>query len=69
MNQQTRRRNYTKADLVTPKEIDADSSQEILILPPTGANRNYTLWIIVGVIALVIIAGGVILIRRYFKKK
>ena len=60
---------YTKADLVTPKEIDADSSQEILILPPTGANRNYTLWIIVGVIALVIIAGGVILIRRYFKKK
>ena len=60
---------YTKVDLVTPKEIDADSSQEILILPPTGANRNYTLWIIVGVIALVIIAGGVILIRRYFKKK
>ena len=60
---------YTKADLVTPKEIDADSSQEILILPPTGANRNYTLWIIVGVIALAIIAGGVILIRRYFKKK
>ena len=60
---------YTKADLVTPKEIDADSSQEILILPPTGANRNYTLWIIVGVIALVIIAGGVILIRRYLKKK
>ena len=26
---------YTKVDLVTPKEIDADSSQEILILPPT----------------------------------
>ena len=60
---------YTKVDLVTPKEIDADSSQEILILPPTGANRNYTLWIIVGVVALAIIAGGVILIRRYFKKK
>ena len=60
---------YTKVDLVTPKEIDADSSQEILILPPTGANRNYTLWIIVGIVALAIIAGGVILIRRYFKKK
>ena len=60
---------YTKVDLVTPKEIDADSSQEILILPPTGSNRNYTLWIIVGVLALAIIAGGVILIRKYFKKK
>ena len=60
---------YTKVDLVTPKEIDADSSQEILILPPTGSNRNYTLWIIVGIVALAIIAGGVILIRRYFKKK
>lgn len=59
---------YTKVDLVTPKEIDADSSQEILILPPTGANRNYTLWIIVGIIALAIIAGGIVLIRRYFKK-
>ena len=60
---------YTKVDLVTPKEIDADSSQEILILPPTGANRNYTLWIIVGVLALAIIAGGVVLIRKYFKNK
>lgn len=59
---------YTKVDLVTPKEIDADSSQEILILPPTGANRNYTLWIIVGIIALAIIAGGIVLIRKYFKK-
>lgn len=60
---------YTNADLVTPKEIDADSSQEILILPPTGSDRNYTLWIIVGIVALAIIAGGVIIIRRYLKKK
>ena len=59
---------YTKVDLVTPKEIDADSSQEILILPPTGANRNYTLWMIVGIVALAIIAGGIVLIRKYFKK-
>ena len=59
---------YTKVDLVTPKEIDADSSQEILILPPTGANRNYSLWIIVGIVVLAIIAGGIILIRRNFEK-
>ncbi len=60
---------YTNVDRVTPTEIDADSSQEILILPPTGANRNYTLWIIVGIVALAIIAGGIVLIRKYFKKK
>ena len=60
---------YTKVDLVTPKEIDSDSSQEILILPPTGSNRNYTLWIVVGVIALGIVAGGIFAIRRYFKNK
>ena len=59
---------YTKVDLVTPTEIDSDSSQEILILPPTGANRNYTIWIIVGIAALAIIAGGIVLIRKYFKK-
>jgi len=59
---------YTKVDLVTPTEIDADSAQKILILPPTGANRNYALWIIVGIVALVVIAGGVVLIRKYFKK-
>ena len=60
---------YTKIDIVTPTEIDSDSSQELLILPPTGANRNYTLWIIVGVVALLIVAGGVFFIIRYFKKK
>ena len=60
---------YTKVDRVTPTEIDADSSQEILILPPTGSDRNYTLWIIVGIVALAIIAGGIVLIRKYFKKK
>ena len=59
---------YTKVDLVTPTEIDSDSSQRILILPPTGANRNYTLWIIVGIVALAIIAGGIVLIRKYFKR-
>ena len=60
---------YKKTDIVKPTEIDADSSQEILILPPTGANRNYTLWIIVGVVALIVLAGGVFLIRRFLKKQ
>ena len=60
---------YTKADLVTPTEIDADSAQKVLILPPTGANRNYTVWIIVGIMSALIIVIGAVLIKKYFRKK
>ena len=55
---------YTKADLVTPTEIDSDSSQQVLMLPPTGANKDYTLWIITGVIALILLGGAIILIKN-----
>ena len=41
---------YSSSDLVTPSEIDADSAQKIVLLPPTGANRNY-LPIVISVIA------------------
>lgn len=58
----------TKADLVTPAEVDADSSQKIVILPPTGANKNYTLWIIVGTVIAVLIGGSVLLIKRFLNK-
>lgn len=59
---------YTKSDLVTPTEIDADSSQKVLLLPPTGANKNYTLWIVIGITALVLIGGSVITIKKFLKK-
>lgn len=59
----------TKADLVTPAELDADSSQKILILPPTGADRNYTLWITVGIVMAVLIGGSVFLIKKFLNKK
>ena len=42
---------YSSSDLVTPSEIDADSAQKIVLLPPTGANRNY-LPIVIRVIAV-----------------
>ena len=42
---------YSSSDLVTPSEIDADSAQKIVLLPPTGANRNY-LPIVISVIAV-----------------
>ena len=60
---------YTKADLVTPQEPDADSAQKLTILPPTGANRNYTLWIIIGIVVLVIIGGSIFLIKKKVLKK
>ena len=59
---------YTKADLVTPTEIDSDSSQQVLILPPTGANRNYALWIITGILSIILIAGAIILIKKKLLK-
>lgn len=59
---------YSSDDLVTPSEIDADSAQKILIMPPTGANKNY-IPIIASVIAgAAIIIVAVILIRKYTKK-
>lgn len=60
---------YTKSDLVTPEEPDADSSQQVVILPPTGANKNYTLWIIIRITALVLIGGGIFLIKKKILKK
>lgn len=55
---------YTKSDLVTPEEPDADSSQQVLILPPTGANRNYVMWIVIGLVIAVLIGGSIFLIRK-----
>ena len=31
---------YSPVDVVTPLEVDADSSQSVRILPPTGFNKN-----------------------------
>ena len=46
---------YSSSDLVTPSEIDADSAQKIVLLPPTGANHNY-LPILISVITISIVA-------------
>lgn len=49
-------------DLVTPKEIDADSAQKIVITKPTGEYRNYTPWIITAIVAFAIIAISAVVI-------
>lgn len=46
----------TNNDLVTPSEIDADSAQKIVIMPPTGENLN-----ILPIIGALLAAAGLII--------
>lgn len=58
----------SKDDLITPKEVDADSAQKIVIMPPTGENKNYIPVIVTTIIGTVVIIGAVLLIKKYGKK-
>lgn len=62
---------YSSADLVNIAEIDADSSQKILLLPPTGENRDYEKVIIPLIITLLTVFGvlGVTIVYIIKKKK
>ena len=51
-------------DLVTPSEVDADSAQKIVFMPPTGANKNYLPMIIATIIAMGFVIAGTIVIRK-----
>ncbi len=55
---------YSSIDLVTPSEIDADSAQKIVILPPTGENRAFIPIIITAIAVASIIIIGVVFIKR-----
>ena len=55
---------YTQVDLVTPTEIDADSSQKVVILPPTGENKNFLPIVLIGIAVAVILVGSIIIIKR-----
>ena len=55
----------TSADRIYVKEIDADSSQKVLIMPPTGRNENYTLPVMIAVSTI----GLVMAILMTIKKK
>ncbi len=57
---------YTSLDLVTPSEVDADSAQKIIILPPTGENRNVAQFVIISISAIMILIGGIIFIKKSF---
>jgi hypothetical protein len=60
---------YSSEDLVTPSEIDADSAQKIVVMPPTGENKNYIPIIVGSIVGAIVIIGAVILIRKYAKKQ
>ena len=51
---------FTPVDLVNPVEIDADSAQKVVLLPPTGENRNYIKVVIPVIIGLSIVMAVVI---------
>lgn len=56
-------------DLITPSEIDTDSAQKIVIMPPTGENKNYIPIIVGSIIGVIVIIGAIVLIRKYVKKQ
>ncbi len=55
---------YTTIDLMTPSEIDADSAQKLVILPPTGENKNFVSTIIAMIIAAGLIIATIVIIRK-----
>ena len=55
---------YTRTDLVTPEEADADSAQKIVLIPPTGENREYTPIIVALLMAAGLMIASVLVIRR-----
>lgn len=55
---------YSSVDLVTPSEIDADSSQKVVILPPTGENKGFIPIVIISMAVATIIILGVVIIKR-----
>ena len=45
--------------------FNKDNSEEIVVIPSTGENRNYTVPTIVGIVAITILGVGVFLIKKF----
>ena len=54
---------YSKVDWVMPQEIDADSAQRIVVMPPTG-EVNYTLLVVGSTMAAGLIVGAILLLKK-----
>ena len=46
------------------KESDEDMAETVIVTPATGENLSYVLPITIGIIALLIVAGGVVIIKK-----
>ena len=57
---------HSASKITQPKEIDADSAQQVVILPPTGSPeyRNKVLTIITTAIATIIVLVGAVIIKK-----
>ena len=53
----------SKIKLVTPSEIDADSAQQVVLMPPTGANKNYVPYIVAALVSAGLIIAAVVIIK------
>lgn len=58
--------NYVPSE--SPKEPDEDDV-EIIITGPTGENKDYILYIIIGISTLIIFTAGIIFIKKILKNK
>lgn len=47
------------------KSFNTSNSEKITIMPSTGENRNYTLPIVIGIAMIVLLGGGVFLIKKF----
>ena len=59
---------FSKVDSVTPSEIDADSAQKIVLMPPTGQNKNYIPVIVSLIAAAGLIVAAVVIIKKNILK-
>ncbi len=55
---------YTAIDLVTPEEIDADSAQKIVILPPQGEDKNILPIVLTSLGVAFILGVGIMFIKK-----
>ena len=47
-----------------PQELDSDIGEVVRILPPFGSTVNYIVIIAIALVAVVLVTGGIIFIRK-----
>lgn len=49
-------------------ENDDSKAEDVILIPPTGNNKNYVIPIVIGITAVAILGAGVVLIKKYVLK-